>query len=166
VRKRQPPEIRKNAAPPLPGDGDDAAGRVVAGEGEARTSPETGTTRLAATLPAEARKRALGGWVQVLGFQRCTRSLEGTSAGRNLAGDGDDAAGRGITSGGEEEILGFRVPAGGEGRNCRHLRVSATEDGGAGDGRGKLVAGEAGAGGGCREEENDWDGMISEEEGR
>jgi hypothetical protein len=60
--------------------------------------------------------------VQVLGFRRCTRSLEGTSAGWNLAGDGDDAAGRGVAGGREEEILGFRVSGGGEGRNCRHLR--------------------------------------------
>jgi hypothetical protein len=103
--------VRKNAAPPSPGDGDDAAGRVVAGGGEVRTSSETGTTRLAATSPVEARKRALGGRVLFLGFRRCTRSLEGRSAGRNLAGDGDDAACRGVTGGGEEKILGFRVPA-------------------------------------------------------
>jgi hypothetical protein len=137
VRKRQPPEVRKNAASPSPGDGDDAAGRVVAGGGEAMTSPETGTTRLAATSPAEARKRALGGRVQVLGFRRCKRSLEGRSAGRNLAGDRDDAACRGIAGEGEEEILVFRVPTGGGGRSCRRLRVPAAEDGGSGGGGGR-----------------------------
>jgi hypothetical protein len=46
-------------------------------------------------------------------------------AGRNLAGDGDDAAGRGVAGGGEEEILGFRVPVGRGGRICRH-----SDDGG------------------------------------
>jgi hypothetical protein len=72
-----------------------------------------GTTRLATTSPMEARKRALGGRVRVLGFWRCTRSLEGRSAGRNLAGDGDNAVGHGVASGGEEEILGLRVLTGG-----------------------------------------------------
>jgi hypothetical protein len=47
--------------------------------------------------------------VQFLGFRRCKRSLEGRSTGRNLAGDGDDAAGRVIAGGGEEQILGFVV---------------------------------------------------------
>jgi hypothetical protein len=47
--------------------------------------------------------------VLVLGFRRCTRSLEGRSAGQNLAGDGDDAAGRVVAGGGEEQILGFVV---------------------------------------------------------
>jgi hypothetical protein len=74
---RQSPEVRKNAALPSPGDGDDAAGRVVAGGGESRTSPETGTTRLAATSPAEARKRALGGWVLVLGVLAVHEELRG-----------------------------------------------------------------------------------------
>jgi hypothetical protein len=37
------------------------------------------------------------------------------SIGQNLAGDGDDAASRGVASGGEEEILGFRVPTAEEG---------------------------------------------------
>jgi hypothetical protein len=41
--------------------------------------------------------------VLVLGFRRCTRSLEGRSAG------GDDAAGRVVAGGGEEQILGFVV---------------------------------------------------------
>jgi hypothetical protein len=137
VKKRQPPEVRKNVAPLSPRDGDDVASRVVAGGGEARTSPEMGTTRLVATSPAEARKRALGGWVQVLGFRRCKRSLEGRSADRNLAGDGDDAAGHGVVDGGEEEILGFRVPTSGGGKSCRRLRVPAAEDGGAAGGRGR-----------------------------
>jgi hypothetical protein len=47
--------------------------------------------------------------VQFLGFRRCKRSLEGRSAGRNLAGDGDDAAGRVVAGEGEEQILGFVV---------------------------------------------------------
>jgi hypothetical protein len=38
------------------------------------------------------------------------RSLVGRSVGRNLVGDGDDAACRDIIGGGEETILGFRVP--------------------------------------------------------
>jgi hypothetical protein len=35
--------------------------------------------------------------------------FEGWPAGRNLAGDGDDAASRGVAGGGEEEILGEGV---------------------------------------------------------
>jgi hypothetical protein len=37
-------------------DGDGVAGRGVAGRDEERTSPELGTTRLAAASPAESRK--------------------------------------------------------------------------------------------------------------
>jgi hypothetical protein len=39
---------------------EDAAGHGVPGGGEAKTSPETGTARLAATLPAEVRLKNLG----------------------------------------------------------------------------------------------------------
>jgi hypothetical protein len=35
------------------------------------------------------------------------RGLEGWSAGQDLAGDGDVAAGRDVAGGGKEEILGF-----------------------------------------------------------
>jgi hypothetical protein len=85
---------------------------------------ETETTRLAATSPVEARKRALGGRVHVLGFRWCTRSLEGRSADPDIARDEDDAAGRGVTDGRrEEEILGFYGSGGEGGRSCRRLRV-------------------------------------------
>jgi hypothetical protein len=40
----------------LAGDGNDAAGRDIAGGGEERTSPKTGTTWLAAALSAEAKE--------------------------------------------------------------------------------------------------------------
>ena len=43
------------AAEHLAGDGDDTAGHDVPSEGEAWTSPETGTTRLAAASPVEVR---------------------------------------------------------------------------------------------------------------
>jgi hypothetical protein len=75
-------EVRKNAAPLPPGDGDDAAGRVIADGGKeeslrgrvrvleflwckrslegrsARISLETGTTWLAAASPVEARRKS------------------------------------------------------------------------------------------------------------
>jgi hypothetical protein len=38
------------------GDGDDAAGRGVAGRDKERTSPEPGMAQLAAASPTEARK--------------------------------------------------------------------------------------------------------------
>lgn len=41
----------------LVGDGEDAASYGVPGVGETRTSPKTGTTRLAAASPAEVRPR-------------------------------------------------------------------------------------------------------------
>jgi hypothetical protein len=102
-----------------------------------------GTMRLAATSPVEARKRALGGRVLVLGFRRCTRSLEGRSTGQNLAGDGDDTACRGVTDGGEGKILGFRVPAaeeeGAASVQRRRREELATREGEASCGGGKAV---------------------------
>jgi hypothetical protein len=56
--------------------------------------------------------------VRFLGFRRPKEGLEGRPAGRDLAGDGDDAAGRGVAGGGEEANLGLgkvggvRVPTG------------------------------------------------------
>jgi hypothetical protein len=44
----------------LTGDGEDVVGRGISGGGEAETSPETGTVRLAARLPSEVRSRNLG----------------------------------------------------------------------------------------------------------
>jgi hypothetical protein len=41
----------------LAGDGEDAAGHGIPGGGEAKTSPETTTPRLAASSPAEVRPR-------------------------------------------------------------------------------------------------------------
>jgi hypothetical protein len=43
----------------LANDGDDTAGDDVVGEGEARTSPETGT-QAGAVSPVEVRKKPLG----------------------------------------------------------------------------------------------------------
>jgi hypothetical protein len=48
---------RRRPLAQLADDGEDAAGRGFAGGGESRTSPETGTARLAVASPAEARKR-------------------------------------------------------------------------------------------------------------
>jgi hypothetical protein len=62
---------RKRTTTHLAGVGDDAACRGVAGIGEATTSPETGTTRLAAASPAEERKNTLG--FRVGGGEACRR---------------------------------------------------------------------------------------------
>jgi hypothetical protein len=51
---------KKRTTAHLAGVGDDAAGRGIAGIREATTSPEMGTTRLAAASPAEGRKNTLG----------------------------------------------------------------------------------------------------------
>jgi hypothetical protein len=51
---------RKRTTAHLTGVMDDAACRDIAGIGEATTSPEMGTTRLAAASPAEERKKTLG----------------------------------------------------------------------------------------------------------
>jgi hypothetical protein len=65
------------------GDGDDAAGRGVAGGGQARTSPETGTVRLATASPPLESKKILRKGVQVLvegvrlGFPKVKGRLRG-----------------------------------------------------------------------------------------
>jgi hypothetical protein len=74
----------------LGGDGDDATGRGVTGGGEAKTSLERGTVRLAASSLAKLRKRALGlgcGVWWLLGFEGARELInEGGSPTEELRG--------------------------------------------------------------------------------
>jgi hypothetical protein len=87
---------------------DGATGCGGGGRGERRNTSETGTTRLDAVSPAEARKKNYGRWVRVLRFGG-SRGLRGKVGRLRPHRDGDDADDGGVTDKNDEEILGFRV---------------------------------------------------------